>query len=94
MQLLTIFVQCQIWKKKQNKPLAAVLIYLMIIVIMKFLTGITIIFSVPTMIASFLGMNVPLGSIGESDISFILIVIISSIVSFILACWLKKKNML
>ena len=63
-------------------------------VIMKFLTGITIIFSVPTMIASFLGMNVPLGSIGESNISFILIVIISSIVSFILACWLKKKNML
>ena len=63
-------------------------------VIMKFLTGITIVFSVPTMIASFLGMNVPLGNLGESDISFILIVIISFIVSFILACWLKKKNML
>ena len=27
--------------------------------------------SVPTMIASFLGMNVPLGNLGESDISFI-----------------------
>lgn len=63
-------------------------------VIVKFLTGITIVFSIPTMIASFLGMNVPLGFIGESDISFILIVIISFIVSFILACWLKKKNML
>ncbi len=63
-------------------------------VIMKFLTGITIVFSVPTMIASFLGMNVPLGSIGESGLSFILICVISFIVSFILACWLKKKNML
>ena len=63
-------------------------------VIMKFLTGITIVFSIPTMIASFLGMNVPLGSVGESDLSFVLIVIVSFIVSFILACWLKKKNML
>ena len=63
-------------------------------VIMKFLTGITIVFSIPTMIASFLGMNVPLGNVGESDMSFILIVIVSFIVSFILACWLKKKNML
>ena len=63
-------------------------------VIMKFLTGITIVFSVPTMIASFLGMNVPLGAIGESGLSFILICVISFIVSFILACWLKKKNML
>ena len=63
-------------------------------VIMKFLTGITIVFSVPTMIASFLGMNVPLGSIGGSGLSFILICVISFIVSFILACWLKKKNML
>ena len=63
-------------------------------VIMKFLTGITIVFSVPTMIASFLGMNVPLGALGESDISFILICIVSFIVSFILAMWLNKKNML
>ena len=61
---------------------------------MKFLTGITIVFSIPTMIASFLGMNVPLGSVGKSDLSFVLIVIVSFIVSFILACWLKKKNML
>ncbi len=63
-------------------------------VIMKFLTGITIVFSIPTMIASFLGMNVPLGAVGESDLSFLLICIISFIVSFILACWLNKKNML
>ena len=35
-------------------------------VLMKFLTGITIVFSVPTMIASFLGMNVPLGELGKN----------------------------
>ena len=63
-------------------------------VIMKFLTGITIVFSIPTMIASFLGMNVPLGVVGESDFSFLIIRMVSFIVSFILACWLNKKNML
>ena len=63
-------------------------------VIVKFLTGITIVFSVPTMIASFIGMNVPLGIVGESEFSFLLICIVSLVVSFVLACWLKKKNML
>ena len=63
-------------------------------VIVKFLTAITIVFSVPTMIASFLGMNVPLGIVGESDLSFLIICIISFIVSLILAWWLRKRDML
>ena len=63
-------------------------------VIMKFLAGITIVFSIPTMISSFLGMNVPLGVVGESEFSFLIICIISCILSFIIACWLKNKNML
>ena len=63
-------------------------------VIMKFLAGITIVFSIPTMIASFLGMNVPLGFIGKSELSFFLICIVSLIISILLARWLKKKNML
>lgn len=63
-------------------------------VIVKFLTAITIVFSVPTMIASFLGMNVPLGIVGESDFSFLIICIISFIVSLILAWWLRKRDML
>ena len=63
-------------------------------VIMKFLAGITIVFSIPTMIASFLGMNVPLGIIGKSELSFLLVCAVSFIISFILARWLKKKNML
>ena len=63
-------------------------------VIMKFLAGITIVFSVPTMIASFLGMNVPLGELGENPASFALIILISLIISLCIAWWLNKKNML
>lgn len=62
--------------------------------IMKFLAGITIVFSIPTIVASFIGMNVPLGSIGTSNISFLLIIIFSFILSIIIAIILKKKNML
>ena len=62
--------------------------------VMKFLAGITIVFSIPTMVASFIGMNVPLGNIGSSKLSFILIILISFILSFIIAIILKKKNML
>ena len=54
--------------------------------VMKFLAGITIVFSIPTMVASFIGMNVPLGKVGSSSFSFILIILLSFI--------LKKKNML
>lgn len=61
---------------------------------MKFLAGITIVFSIPTMIASFLGMNVPLGFIGDTDISFVLIIILSFIIAILVAIWLKKKDML
>lgn len=63
-------------------------------VVMKFLAGITIIFSVPTMIASFLGMNVPLGHFGESNFSFIIIILLSLILAIIIALFLKKKDML
>lgn len=62
--------------------------------VMKFLAGITIVFSIPTMVASFFGMNVPLDNIGKSNISFILIIIFSFILSIIIAIILKKKNML
>ncbi len=62
--------------------------------VMKFLTSITIIVSIPTMIASFIGMNVPLGNIGDSPFSFILIIIISVLLSLLIAFILKRKNML
>jgi len=61
---------------------------------MKFLAAATIVLSIPTMISSFLGMNVPLGPIGSISNAFIIILLIAVIVSCIVAILLKKKNML
>lgn len=61
---------------------------------MKFLAGVTIVLSIPTMISSFLGMNVPLGDIVNQDNAFIIIIIISTLISVLIAILLKKKNML
>lgn len=63
-------------------------------VIMKFLAGITIVFSVPTMVASFMGMNVPLGDFATNPASFFILILISLGVSLLIAYWLKKKDML
>lgn len=62
--------------------------------VMKFLAGITIVLSIPTMVSSFIGMNVPLGKLGTYDLSFILIIAFSVILSILIAIILKKKNML
>ena len=62
--------------------------------IMKFLTSITLVISVPTMIASFLGMNVSLGSFGTDPYSFIIMVGFSFVLAIILIIVLKKKNLL
>lgn len=61
---------------------------------MKILTSITIIFSVPTMIASFMGMNVNLGKISSMNFAFVIILACSGILSLILAIYLKKKKLL
>lgn len=61
---------------------------------MKFLAGITIVLSIPTMISSFLGMNVNLGIISSEPTAFIIIVIISIAISVLIAFLLKKKDML
>lgn len=62
--------------------------------IMKFLAGITIVFSIPTMIASFMGMNVPLGVLANNDYSFMFVMSISIFSAFVIALILKKKDML
>lgn len=62
--------------------------------VMKFLAGVTIVISIPTMISSFLGMNVPFGEVGENPLSAIIIFIVSIIISVIIAIILKKKNLL
>lgn len=62
--------------------------------IMKFLAGITIVLSIPTMVASFMGMNVNLGFFSENEHAFLMILGISVFVSVLLALIFKKKNML
>lgn len=61
---------------------------------MKFLAGITIVFSIPTMIASFLGMNVPLGLLAKNESAFLIIALVSFLIAILIAFWLKKKDML
>lgn len=63
-------------------------------VVMKFLAGITIVLSIPTMISSFLGMNVPLGILADNEYAFSFICIISFLLAIIVAWLLKKKDML
>ena len=60
---------------------------------MKFLAAATIVLSIPTMISSFLGMNIDLGRITEMDNAFPLVIIISLITSLLVAILLKKKDM-
>lgn len=63
--------------------------------VMKFLTSITIILSIPTMIASYWGMNVqvPMQNM-ESKWPFFVVVAISVILGIIAMVWLKRKDML
>ena len=61
---------------------------------MKFLAGITIVLSIPTMISSFLGMNIPLGNIMTDNLGFVKIICVSLTISLLLAYILKKKDML
>lgn len=63
-------------------------------VAMKFLAGITIVLSVPTMISSFLGMNVRLGEFANSKNAFLFVCFISLFIAVFVAWLLKKKDML
>ena len=61
--------------------------------VMKFLTSITIILSIPTMIASFWGMNVPV-PMQNNPYGFAILIGVSIIVSIIATMWLNKREML
>jgi len=63
-------------------------------IVMKILAAFTIIISIPTMVASFMGMNVPLGFFTNSDGAFFVIIVISIILALLVAYILRKKNML
>ena len=64
-------------------------------VVMKFLTSITIILAIPTMIASYWGMNVQVPFQNtNSPWPFYIVVIFSVILGIIAMIWLKRKDML
>ena len=62
-------------------------------VVMKFLTSITLLIAVPTMISSFWGMNVNL-PLSTNTIGFPIILAISIILTLLVMWWLKKRDML
>lgn len=62
-------------------------------VVMKLLASITILLSVPTLIASIWGMNVPLPFTNNPH-GFAIVIGISVLISVIAFVWLKKKDML
>ena len=61
--------------------------------VMKFLTSITIVLAIPTMISSFWGMNVNV-PFQNNKFGFPIMIIISIILTLIVAWWLKRKDML
>ena len=61
--------------------------------VMKYLTSITIILAIPTMIASYWGMNVAV-PMQNNPFGFIIIVASSLLIGIIATLWLKKKGML
>lgn len=61
--------------------------------VMKFLTSITIILAIPTMIGSFWGMNVEL-PIQNGPYAFWIIIAICIVLAILVTLWLNKKEML
>ena len=61
--------------------------------VMQFLTSITIILAIPTMISSYWGMNVPV-PLQDNPYGFIIMVLFSLLVGIIASLWLKRKGML
>lgn len=61
--------------------------------VMKFLTSITIVLAIPTMVSSFWGMNVKL-PFETQKYGFIIMIAISGLLTLIVTWWLKKKDML
>jgi magnesium transporter len=63
-------------------------------IVMKVLTSITIVMAIPTMIASFLGMNVPMPfNLGSRDLAFVFVIITSLAIALIVFLLLRKRQM-
>lgn len=62
-------------------------------IVMKFLATVTIVLSIPTMIASFFGMNFDIIPLGHEPYGFITVIILTLVVSGIVAILFRKKDL-
>ena len=62
-------------------------------VVMKFLSTVTIVLSIPTMIASFYGMNFQHIPLGDNPYGFYIVTALTLIVTVVLVFFFKKKNL-
>ena len=62
-------------------------------IVMKFLATVTIVLSVPTMIASFFGMNFDNIPLGHAEYGFFTIIVLTLVVSGVVAIFFRKKNL-
>jgi len=62
-------------------------------IVMRFLAAVTIVISVPTMLASFYGMNVKYLPFTDSPYSFIIIILFAVLLGILAAFWLKRRKM-
>ncbi|MGE5598873.1 MAG: magnesium transporter CorA family protein, partial [Bacteroidota bacterium] len=61
-------------------------------IVMKFLTSVTIVMALPTMVASFFGMNVAL-PMQRSPGAFVFIIGLSAVLSLLAVVLLRRRNM-
>ena len=63
-------------------------------IVMKTLTAITIVMTVPTVIASLFGMNVPIPfGLSENPYAFLIVIAISAVVSLAVTLFMKRGKM-
>ncbi len=62
-------------------------------IVMKFLATVTIVLSIPTMIASFFGMNFDNIPLGHAPYGFYTIIILTLVVSLVVAFFFRKKDL-
>lgn len=62
--------------------------------VMKFFAGITIVLEVPTVISSFLGMNVPFGDLGTDPWAWLKILVLSFVAAALVYFWLMRRGRL
>ena len=64
-----------------------------LIIVMKLLATVTIVLSIPTMIASFFGMNFDVIPLGHNPYGFVITIVITLLISLLVALFFRKKNL-